>query len=94
MIDFLEENYMSIPSTFIPTHPSKRITFQNIQSSEFANTLNPSPDDFAVLDYFFVPVEGGQLFKSTYADTQCAFPSRHFPTIANFKIDARSTKHP
>ena len=87
MHNFLEENYVSIPSTFLKMHPSKRITFRNIQSSEFANTLNPSQEDFAVLDYFITPVEGAQCFKSIYSDTQCALPSRRFPIMANLEVD-------
>ena len=81
MIEFLEENYMSIPSTFIPMRPSKRVTFRNIQASEFANTTNPAPDDFAVLDYFIAPIEEISAFRSIYSDTLVSFPSRHFPLL-------------
>ena len=87
LFDFLTESQMYVPSSFHYIKPHKRITYREIHSDSYANSLNPQPVDWSELDLVLFPLHSRSTIPNVSSDSSFMFGSRHFPVSFTFKMN-------
>jgi hypothetical protein len=86
LLPFLVDYSLFLPSTFRPSPPTSNITFKNIQASPHADWNNPTPEDFAALDYIILPRDPGSSLIPVQSKPEWVFETKHFPVSINLRL--------